>query len=93
MQLRTLGASGLEVSALGLRDQSIVTATVLMTKRIFDSTLRHYIANAKINGVTAEEMAEIITHATFCAGWPNAWAVFAVVQEIYGEVSTDQQGE
>lgn len=78
---------------LSLRDRSIVTVTVLMTKGIFDSSLRHHIANAKINGVTAEEMAEVITHAAFYAGWPNAWDVFAVAQEIYGEVSTDQQGE
>ncbi len=70
---------------LSLRDRSIVTVTVLMTKGIFDNSLRHHLANAKNNGVTAEEMAEIITHAAFYAGWPNAWAVFAVAKEIYGQ--------
>ena len=68
---------------LSLRDRSIVTVTVLMTKGIFDSSLKHHLLNAKNNGVTAEEMAEIITHAAFYAGWPNAWAVFALAQEVY----------
>jgi 4-carboxymuconolactone decarboxylase len=72
---------------LSLRDRSIVTVTVLMTKGIFDNSLRHHLANAKNNGVTAEEMAEVITHAAFYAGWPNAWATFALAKEIYGEDS------
>lgn len=78
---------------LSLRDRSIVTVTVLMTKGIFDNSLRHHIANAKNNGVTAEEMAEVITHAAFYAGWPNAWAAFAVATEVYAEDSIVQQGE
>lgn len=72
---------------LSLRDRSIVTVTVLMTKGIFDNSLRHHLQNAKNNGVTAAEMAEIITHAAFYAGWANAWAVFALAKEIYSEDS------
>ena len=30
-------------------------------------------------------MAEIITHAAFYAGWPNAWAVFNMTKEVYAE--------
>jgi len=75
---------------LSLRDRSIVTVTVLITKGIFDNSLRHHLANAKNNGVTAEEMAEVITHAAFYAGWPNAWAAFAVATEIYGEGNTNE---
>jgi 4-carboxymuconolactone decarboxylase len=73
---------------LSLRDRSIITVTVLMTKGIFDNSLKHHLARAKENGVTAEEMAEIITHAAFYAGWPNAWAVFALAKEVYREDST-----
>jgi 4-carboxymuconolactone decarboxylase len=47
--------------------------------------LKYHLANAKNNGVTAEEMAEVITHAAFYAGWPNAWAVFALAKEVFGE--------
>lgn len=70
---------------LSLRERSIVTVTVLMTKGIFDTSLKHHLTNAKNNGVTAEEMAEVITHAAFYAGWPNAWAVFALAKEVYRE--------
>lgn len=39
--------------------------------------------NAKKNGVTAGEMAELITHAAFYAGWPNAWDTFNLAKDIY----------
>lgn len=70
---------------LSLRDRSIITVTVLMTKGIFDESMKHHLMNAKENGVTAEEMAEVITHAAFYAGWPNAWAVFRLAKEVYNE--------
>lgn len=37
------------------------------------------------NGVTRDEMAEILTHAAFYAGWPNAWAAFRMAKEVYAE--------
>lgn len=39
--------------------------TALMTKGIFDNSLRYHITNAKNHGVSAEEMVEIITHLAF----------------------------
>lgn len=69
---------------LSLRDRSIVTVTALMASGILDSSLKFHILSAKKNGVTAEEMAEIITHAAFYAGWPKAWAAFRMAKEIYG---------
>lgn len=41
--------------------------------------------HAKENGITAEEMAEAITHIAFYAGWPKAWAAFNYAKEIYSE--------
>ena len=72
---------------LSLRDRSIITVTILMTKGIFDESMKHHLMNAKKNGVTTEEMAEVITHAAFYAGWPNAWAVFRLATEVYSEES------
>lgn len=72
-------------SELSLRDRSIVTVTALMAKGILDSSLQAHMVNAKKNGVTAAEMAEILTHAAFYAGWPNAWAAFRIAKEVYGE--------
>lgn len=69
---------------LSARDRSIVTVTALMASGILDNSLRFHIQNAKNHGVTAEEMAEILTHAAFYAGWPKAWAAFYMAKEIYG---------
>ena len=70
---------------LSLRDRSLVTVVALMSKGILDSSLKSHLINAKNNGITKEEMAEIITHAAFYAGWPNAWAVFRMAKEVYEE--------
>ena len=70
---------------LSIRDRGIVTVTALMAKGILDSSLQFHIANAKNHGVTAEEMAEILTHAAFYAGWPNAWAAFRMAKEVYSK--------
>ena len=70
---------------LSLRDRSLVTICVFMGKGLFDNSLKYHIQNAKNNGITLSEMAEIVTHAAFYAGWPNAWAVFNIVKEIYAD--------
>jgi 4-carboxymuconolactone decarboxylase len=70
---------------LSARDRSIVTVTALMASGILDSSLKFHISNAKNHGVSAEEMAEILTHAAFYAGWPKAWAALRMAKEVYGE--------
>lgn len=76
---------------LSLRDRSLVTICVFMGKGMADSSLRHHLINAKNNGITKEEMAEIITHAAFYAGWPNAWAVFNIAKEVYADDENTQK--
>jgi len=73
---------------LSARDRSIVTVTALMSSGILDSSLNFHILNAKNHGVTAEEMAEILTHAAFYAGWPKAWAALRMAKEVYGGEAT-----
>ena len=70
---------------LSSRDRSIVTVTTLMASGILDSSLKFHLANAKKHGVTQEEIAEIITHAAFYAGWPKAWAAFNMAKEVWKE--------
>ena len=77
---------------LPARDRSIVTVVILMTKGIFDNSMKVHLTNAKKHGVSAEEMAEIITHAAFYAGWPNAWAAFRQAKEVYADDITDEHG-
>ena len=70
---------------LSLRDRSLVTVVALMAQGLTDESFRYHLMSAKKNGITKEEMAEIITHAAFYCGWPRAWAVFRMAKEVYGE--------
>lgn len=68
---------------LSLKLRSIVTISALIGKGIVDSSLKYHLETAKKNGVTREEMAELLTHTAFYAGWPNAWAAFRMAKEVY----------
>lgn len=68
---------------LSPRDRSIVTIVALMSGGILDSSLKFHLEKAKENGITREEIAEIITHAAFYMGWPKAWAAFNMAKEIW----------
>lgn len=68
---------------LPLKLRSIVTLTALVSKGITDNSLTYHLTTAKKNGVTKTEMAEILTHVAFYAGWPNAWAAFRQAKEVY----------
>ncbi len=68
---------------LSLHDRSMITVTALVASGITDSSLRHHIMTAKANGVTQQEMTELLTQTAFYAGWPKAWAAFRMAKEIY----------
>ena len=70
---------------LSLRDRSLVTVTALMAQGLTDSSFRFHLENAKKNGITREEIAELLTHAAFYAGWPKAWAAFRMAKEVWSE--------
>ena len=70
---------------LSLHDRSIVTVSALVASGVIDSSLKFHIASAKKNGVTKDEMVEIITQLGFYAGWPKAWATFNMAKEVYAE--------
>ena len=70
---------------LSLRDRSVVTVVALMAQGLTDSSFRYHLMSAKNNGVTRTEIAEILTHAAFYAGWPKAWAAFRQAKEVWKE--------
>ena len=63
--------------------RSILTVTALMAQGITDNSLKFHLQNAKDHGVTQKEIAAIITHVGFYAGWPKAWAVFNLAKEVW----------
>lgn len=70
---------------LSLRDRSVVTVTALLAQGLTDSSFRYHLESAKKNGITRDEIAEILTHAAFYAGWPKAWAAFRMAKEVWEE--------
>lgn len=68
---------------LSLKLRSILTVSALVSKGLVDSSFQYHLTTAKKNGVTKGEMAEILTHLAFYAGWPNAWAAFRMAVEVY----------
>jgi 4-carboxymuconolactone decarboxylase len=78
---------------LSLRDRSLVTVVALMTQGLTDSSFRFHLETARKNGITKTEIAEILTHAAFYAGWPKAWAAFRMAKEVWNEAEPDGQGE
>ena len=70
---------------LSLRDRSMVTITSLISQGITDSSLTYHLQEAKKNGITRTEAAEIITHIAFYAGWPKSWAAFRLAKDVWND--------
>lgn len=67
---------------LSPRDRSMITVAALITKGSF-AQLPNHMKLAKQNGVTKDEIVEVITQLAFYVGWPNAWSAFNIAQEIW----------
>lgn len=70
---------------LSLRDRSMITMTCLISQGLTDSSLKTHMQIAKQNGITRTEIAEMITHIAFYAGWPKAWAAFRLAKDIWND--------
>ncbi len=53
---------------LSARDRSLITVTALVASGILDSSLKSHLQRAKTNGITKDEMVEVLTHLAFYAG-------------------------
>ncbi len=69
---------------LSQRDRSLVTVSALIAMNRPDQ-LRSHLARARANGVTQQELIEMITHLAFYAGWPNAVTAISVAREVFQE--------
>ena len=76
-------------SQLAPKTRSIITVTALVSKGITDSSLVSHMQMARKNGVSRSEMAELLTHLAFYAGWPNAWAAFRLAKTVYTDETDD----
>ena len=71
--------------ALSPKIRSILTVAALTVEGVFDSSVEFHMRKAKENGVSGDEIAEILTHLAFYAGWPKAWAAFRMAKEVWAE--------
>ena len=70
---------------IDLKTRSIITVVALMSQGVTSDALKFHLMNAKNHGVSQKEIAAIITHTAFYAGWPHAWAVFGLAKEVWNE--------
>jgi 4-carboxymuconolactone decarboxylase len=73
-----------EQPGLSKRDRSLITVAALVALYRTDQ-LRGHINRALDNGVTQEEIGEVITHMAFYAGWPTAANAVQVAKRVFDE--------
>lgn len=70
---------------IDLKTRCIITVTALVASGVTDSSLTFHLQNAKARGVTRPEIAAVLTHTGFYAGWPKAWAALKLAKEVWNE--------
>lgn len=73
-----------ERPGLSKRDRSLITVAALIATYRGDQLPGH-IERALGNGVTREELGEVITHLAFYAGWPAAMTAGRIARKIFEE--------
>jgi 4-carboxymuconolactone decarboxylase len=71
-----------ERSGLSKRDRSLITVAALVALNRTEQ-LRHHLTRALENGVTQDEIIELITHLAFYSGWPTAMSAILLAKEIF----------
>ena len=76
-----------ERPALSKRDRSLVTCAALVANGNVEQ-MDFHIPNAMKNGVTREELVEMITHLAFYVGWPSAMSAMNRAKTIFEKETT-----
>lgn len=69
---------------LSPRDRSLVTVASLMSL-YRTNELPFHMKRALENGVTRDELSEVITHLAFYAGWPPASTAVGIARKVFEE--------
>jgi len=73
-----------ERQGLSKRDRSLATVTALAVIGQSEQ-LRGHLWRALDNGVTKEEIVELMTHLAFYCGWANAGSAALVAKRVFEE--------
>jgi 4-carboxymuconolactone decarboxylase len=71
-----------ERPGLSKRDRSLITVVALIALNRPEQ-LRAHLQRARENGVTKDEVVEVITHLAFYTGWPNAINAIQTAREVF----------
>jgi 4-carboxymuconolactone decarboxylase len=71
-----------ERPGLSKRDRSLITVAALIAMYRGDQLTGH-IERALANGVTREEIGEVITHMAFYSGWPTAMTAGRIAKKVF----------
>jgi 4-carboxymuconolactone decarboxylase len=71
-----------ERPGLSKRDRSLITVAALVALYRGEQ-LRGHLERALFNGVTKDELIELITHLAFYSGWPTAMSAAALAKEVF----------
>lgn len=74
------------------KTRCMITVVALVSSGIVDSSLTYHLQNAKNAGVSREEIAAVIAHTAFYAGWPKAWAAFNQAKEVWSDGAGTSEG-
>ena len=66
------------------RDRSLVTVSALIALNRTEQ-LRFHLERAQENGLTKDELVEVITHLAFYSGWPTAMSAITLAKEIFSK--------
>src|SRR5947208_16066682 len=75
-----------ERPGLSKRDRSLITVAALVALNRTEQ-LRGHLERALANGVTKDEVVELITHLAFYSGWPTATSAALVAKEVLEQQS------
>jgi 4-carboxymuconolactone decarboxylase len=68
-------------SGLSPRDRSLITCAALVATGRTEQMTSHF-PRAVRNGVTCEELVEMITHLAFYSGWPSSVSATLCLKEL-----------
>src|SRR4051794_28600953 len=72
---------------LSPRDRSLITVASLIAL-YRTNELPFHMKKALENGVTRDELVEVITHLAFYSGWPTASTAIGIARQVFGEAGT-----
>jgi 4-carboxymuconolactone decarboxylase len=73
-----------ERPGLSKRDRSLITVATLVAG-YRTNELPFHLKRALENGVTKQELVEVITHLAFYAGWPAASTAVGIARQVFAE--------